>query len=111
MAISRIELLKDLLPNMNRLFKDAHEERLIDQIIHNEAVKQKELKHLKQAGKTFRNDAKVAHIIENEKKLKDIQDAILNDRLQVVAKAGTMGGKTARVLRNEQKKKELKDAV
>jgi hypothetical protein len=43
MGISRIELLKELLPNMNRLFEDAHKERLIDQIIHNEAVKQKEL--------------------------------------------------------------------
>lgn len=111
MAISRIELLKDLLPNMNRAFAEDYEALKIDQIIHNEAIKQKELEHLIKVGKTFRNDAKVAHIIENEQKKKDIQDAILNDRLQVVAKAGTMGGKTARVLRNEQKKKELKDAV
>ena len=76
MAISRIELLKDLLPNMNRLFKDAHEALKIDQIIHNEAIKQKELEHIIQAGKTFRDDVKVAHIIENEQKKKDIQDAI-----------------------------------
>ena len=39
MAISRVELLKDLLPNMNRLFKDAHEALKIDQIIHNEAIR------------------------------------------------------------------------
>lgn len=76
MAISRIELLKDLLPNMNRLLKDAHEERLIDQIIHNEAIKQKELELIKQAGKTFRDAVKTAHIIENEKRLKDTQNAI-----------------------------------
>jgi len=76
MAISRIELLKDLLPNMNRAFKDAHEERLIDQIIHNEAIKQKELEHIIQAGKTFRDAVKTAHIIENEKRLKDTQNAI-----------------------------------
>lgn len=83
MAISRGELLKELLPGLSELFgieyKTQEEKRiaaLIDQIIHNEAIKQKELEHLKQAGKTFRNDAKVAHIIENEQKKKDIQDAI-----------------------------------
>ena len=79
MAISRIELLKDLLPNMNRLIKDAHEERLIDQIIHNEAAKLQANKleeYRIKAGKTFRDDVKVAHIIENEQKKKDIQDAI-----------------------------------
>ena len=39
MGISRVELLKELLPNMNRLFENLK----IDQIIHNEAAKQKEL--------------------------------------------------------------------
>jgi hypothetical protein len=43
MGISRVELLKDLLPNMNRLFEAEYENLKIDQIIHNEAVKQKEL--------------------------------------------------------------------
>ena len=80
MAISRVELLKDLLPNMNRLLKDAHEERLIDQILHNEAAKLQANKleeyQIKQAGKTFRDAVKVAHIIENEQKKKDIQNAI-----------------------------------
>jgi hypothetical protein len=83
MAISRADLLKELLPGLNELFgieyKTQEEKRiaaLIDQIVHNEAIKQKELEHLKQAGKTFRNDVKVAQIIENEKRLKDIQDAI-----------------------------------
>lgn len=76
MAISRIELLKDLLPNMNRLLKEDYEALKIDQIIHNEAIKQKELEHIKQAGKTFRDDVKVAHIIENEQKKKELEDAI-----------------------------------
>ena len=76
MAISRVELLKDLLPNMNRLIKEEYENLKIDQIIHNEALKQKELEHLIQAGKTFRDDVKIAHIVENEKRLKDIQDAV-----------------------------------
>ena len=65
---------------MNRLFKDAHEALKIDQIIHNEAIKQKELEHLIQAGKTFRDDVKIAHIIENEKRLKEIEDAIQEQR-------------------------------
>ena len=83
MAISRGELLKELLPGLSELFgleyKTQEEKRiaaLIDQIIHNEAVKQKELKHLKQAGKTFRDAVKVAHIIENEKRLKELEDAV-----------------------------------
>ena len=111
MAISRADLFKDLLPKLNGAFAETYEALKIDQIIHNEAIKQKELEHIIQAGKTFRDAVKTAHIIENEKRLKEIEDAILNDRLQVVAKAGTMGGKTARVLRNEQKKKELEDAI
>ena len=61
---------------MNRLFKEEYENLKIDQIIHNEALKQKELEHLIQAGKTFRDDVKIAHIVENEKRLKDIQDAV-----------------------------------
>lgn len=76
MAISKADLLKDLLPKLNRAFAEDYEALKIDQIIHNEAVKQKELEHIKQAGKTFRDDVKVAHIIENEQKKKDIQDAI-----------------------------------
>ena len=84
MAISRVELLKELLPNMNRLLKDAHEERLIDQIIHNEAAKLQANKleeyRIKQAGKTFRDDVKVAQIIANEeqsvKRRKELEDAI-----------------------------------
>ena len=83
MAISRADLLKELLPGLSELFgieyKTQEEKRiaaLIDQIIHNEAIKQKELEHIKQAGKTFRDAVKTAHIIENEKRLKDIQNAI-----------------------------------
>lgn len=48
MAISRAELLKELLkellPNINKLFKDAHEERLIEQIMLNDLKKAEELK-------------------------------------------------------------------
>ncbi len=44
MAISRAELLKELLPNINRLLKDAHEERLIDQIMLDDLKKAEELK-------------------------------------------------------------------
>lgn len=78
MAISRGELLKELLPGLSELFgleyKTQEEKRiaaLIDQIKHNEGIK-----HLIKVGKTFRDDVKVAHIIENEQKKKDIQDAI-----------------------------------
>ena len=114
MAISKDKLLKELTANYNRLLKEEYETVKVNQIIANEeqsVKRRKELEHLIQAGKTFRDAVKTAHIIENEKRLKEIEDAILNDRLQVVAKAGTMGGKTARVLRNEQKKKELEDAI
>ena len=112
MAISRDKLLKDLLPGLNDLFKyGADYLKQVDQVIANDAQAAREKEFIKQAGKTFRDAVKTAHIIENEKRLKEIEDAILNDRLQVVAKAGTMGGKTARVLRNEQKKKELEDAI
>ena len=76
MAISKADLLKDLLPKLNRAFAEDYEALKIDQIIHNEAIKQKELEHIKQAGKTFRDAVKTAHIIENEKRLKDIQNAI-----------------------------------
>jgi hypothetical protein len=76
MAISRVELLKELLPNMNRLLKDAHEALKIDQIIHNDAQAAREKEFIKQAGKTFRDDVKVAQIIANEKRLKDTQNAI-----------------------------------
>ena len=69
MAISRADLF-------NGAFAEMYEALKIDQIIHNEAIKQKELEHIIQAGKTFRDDVKVAHIIENEKRLKDIQNAI-----------------------------------
>ena len=87
MAISRADLLKELLPGLNELFgieyKTQEEKRiaaLIDQIIHNEAAKQKELEHIIQAGKTFRNDVKIAQIIANEEQSvrykKELEDAI-----------------------------------
>ena len=80
MAISRADLLKEVLPNMNRLFEAEYENLKIDQIIHNEAAKQKELEHLIQAGKTFRNDVKVAQIIANEEQSarykKELEDAV-----------------------------------
>ena len=76
MAISKADLLKDLLPKLNRAFAEDYEALKIDQIIHNEAIKQKELEHIIQAGKTFRDAVKTAHIIENEKRLKDTQNAI-----------------------------------
>ena len=76
MAISRDKLLKDLLPKLNGAFAETYEALKIDQIIHNEAIKQKELEHIIQAGKTFRDAVKTAHIIENEKRLKDTQNAI-----------------------------------
>ena len=80
MAISKDKLLKDLLPKLNRAFAEDYEALKIDQIIHNEAAKLQANKleeyRIKQAGKTFRDDVKVAHIIENEQKKKDIQDAI-----------------------------------
>ena len=76
MAISKADLLKDLLPKLNRAFAEDYEALKIDQIIHNEAAKQMELEHIIQAGKTFRDAVKTAHIIENEKRLKDTQNAI-----------------------------------
>ena len=70
MAISRADLLKDLFKYGANYLKQ------VNQVIANEAIKQKELEHIKQAGKTFRDAVKTAHIIENEKRLKDIQNAI-----------------------------------
>lgn len=80
MAISRDKLLKDLLPKLNGAFAETYEALKIDQIIHNEAIKQKELEHIIQAGKTFRDDVKVAQIIANEEQSarykKELEDAI-----------------------------------
>lgn len=83
MGISRANLFKDLLPKLNGAFAGEYEALKIDQIIHNEAVKQKqkELEHLiQQAGKTFRYDVKVAQIIANEeqsvKRRKELEDAV-----------------------------------
>jgi hypothetical protein len=77
MAISRDKLLKDLLPGLNDMFKyGADYLKQVDQVIANDAQAAREKEFIKQAGKTFRTDVKVAHIIENEKRLKDIQDAI-----------------------------------
>jgi hypothetical protein len=84
MAISRADLLKEVLPNMNRLFEAEYENLKIDQIIHNEAAKLQANKleeyRIKQAGKTFRNDVKVAQIIANEEQSarykKELEDAI-----------------------------------
>lgn len=110
MAISRADLLKQLLPGLNDLFRNASEEaKQVDQIKVNDARAAKEKEFIKQAGETFRNDVKIAQIKATDLKNKELEEAIFNDRLRVVAEAGTIGGKTARVLRNDLKKKEEGD--
>jgi tRNA nucleotidyltransferase/poly(A) polymerase len=92
MAISRDKLLKDLLPGLNDLFKyGADYLKQVDQVIANEAAKLQANKledyRIKQAGKTFRNDVKVAQIIANEEQSarykKELEDAVQKQNIYV----------------------------
>ena len=69
MAISRAELLKELLPKLNGAFET---ERLIDEILRNEAAKaQAELMEthwIIAAGKLFREQQLIAHIVRSDLK-------------------------------------------
>ena len=85
MAISRADLLKELLPGLNELFgleyTAQRTQEKIDLILIDEAGKFQANKleeyRLKQAGKTFREDVLIAHIKANElKKAEELQNAI-----------------------------------
>jgi len=49
MGISRDKLLKELLPELNNAFKDAHETTLVDKIIANEEQSARYKKELEDA--------------------------------------------------------------
>jgi len=49
MGVSRDKLLKDLLPELNNAFKDAHETTLINKIIANEEQSARYKKELEDA--------------------------------------------------------------
>jgi hypothetical protein len=81
MAISRDKLLKDLLPGLNDMFKyGADYLKQVDQVIANDAQAAREKEFIKQAGKAFRDDVKIAQIIANEEQSarykKELEDAI-----------------------------------
>jgi hypothetical protein len=73
MAISRADLLKQLLPGLNQLFGLAYDNQAkIDQILANDAAKEKEF--IGRAGETFRNDVKIAQIKATDLKKKEEGD-------------------------------------
>lgn len=88
MAISRADLLKELLPGLNELFgieyKTPEEKRiaaLIDQVIAND-LKKKEEGFIRQAGETFRNVVKIAQI-----KVNDLKKAEEGDEHRSISKS------------------------
>lgn len=75
MAISRADLLKELLPGLNDLFGDvADYVKQIAQVKANDARAAKEKEFIRQAGETFRNDVKIAQIKATDLKKKEEGD-------------------------------------